>query len=384
MLLTDSDLEGKYWADDYRKWHASERVLLTMDKEFVRRLSSKGWMQKYDAAAELYTRSLFESLGELKFQFQPQLQGKTPDFLLNNQFGESVVADVTVLHGGAAYESEEQQEDHQCLSQKIMDEETANFAPVISFMSGSRRVKGRGGGPISFKRILHPIRAWIRKQEDYLKSPSELQWQQSWDGNQYWNEYFEFGELGIDLRLLVRLRLKEAETKEQQKLRQMLQEGKIRVGPVSVDNPDERLEVALKKKMSYLEEFKNPQSEKILPYIVIVFGADLLSPDKDQLEKVLYGASTGYALDWGTDFEKLRQWQQRRNQEIVSYSEGLFSNRKRNFLAVLACKGYVPCPDSCEMSLWINPYASYFQIPQSLFQLKTYTLDRQVVSTLPT
>ena len=384
MLLTDSDLEGKYWADDYRKWHASERVLLTMDKEFVRRLSSKGWMQKYDAAAELYTRSLFESLGELKFEFQPQLQGKTPDFLLNNQFGESVVADVTVLHGGAAYESEEQQEDHQCLSQKIMDEETANFAPIISFMSGSRRVKGRGGGPISFKRILHPIRAWIRKQEDYLKSPSELQWQQSWDGNQYWNEYFEFGELGIDLRLLVRLRLKEEETKEQQKLRQMLQEGKIRVGPVSVDNPDERLEVALKKKMSYLEEFKNPQSEKILPYIVIVFGADLLSPDRDQLERLLYGASTGYALDWGTDFEKLRQWQQRRDQEIVSYSEGLFTNRKRKFLAVLACKGYVSYPDSCELSLWINPYASYFQIPQSLFQLKTYTLDRQVVSTLPT
>ena len=265
-----------------------------------------------------------------------------------------------------------------------MDEETANFAPVISFMRGSRRVKGRGGGPVSFKRILHPIRAWIRRQEDYLKSPSELQWQQSWDGNQYRNEYFGFEELGIDLRLLVRLQLKEEETKEQRKLRQMLQEGKIRVSPVSVDNPDDRLEVALKKKMSYLEEFKNPQSEKILPYIVIVFGADLFSPDKDQLERVLYGASTGYALDWGTDFEKLRQWQQRRDQEIVSYSEGLFTNRKRNFLAVLACKGYVSYPDSCELSLWINPYASYFQIPQSLFQLKTYTLDRQVVSTLPT
>ena len=296
MLLTDTDLEGKYWADDYRKWHVSEKVLPSMDKEFVRRLSSKGWQQEYDAAAELYTRSLFDSLDGLRFEFQPELQGNTPDFLLHNPFG-SIVADVTVLHGGAMSESAEQQEDHQCLSQKIMDEETANFAPVISFMSGSRRVKGRGGGPISFKRILHPIRAWIRKQEDYLKSPSELQWQQSWDGNQYWNEYFEFGELGIDLRLLVRLQLKEEETKEQQKLRQMLQEGKIRVSPVSVDNPDDRLEVALKKKMSYLEEFKNPQSEKILPYIVIVFGADLFSPYKDQLERVLYGASTGYALD---------------------------------------------------------------------------------------
>ena len=383
MLLTDTDLEDKYWADDYRRWHAGEEVPLSLDKEFVGSLSSTGWMQEYDAAAELYTRSLFESLDGLEFEFHPVVQDKTPDFLLPS-LSENVVADVTVLHGGAAYESEEQQEDHQCLSQKIMDEETANFAPVISFMRGSRRVKGRGGGPVSFKRILHPIRAWIRRQEDYLKSPSELQWQQSWDGNQYRNEYFGFEELGIDLRLLVRLQLKEEETKEQRKLRQMLQEGKIRVSPVSVDNPDDRLEVALKKKMSYLEEFKNPQSEKILPYIVIVFGADLFSPDKDQLERVLYGASTGYALDWGTDFEKLRQWQQRRDQEIVSYSEGLFTNRKRNFLAVLACKGYVSYPDSCELSLWINPYASYFQIPQSLFQLKTYTLDRQVVSTLPT
>ena len=383
MLLTDSDLEGKYWADDYRKWHASEKVLSSLDKAFVGRLSSKGWEQEYAAAAELYTRSLFESLGELKFQFQPELQGKTPDFLLHNPFG-SIVEDVTVLHGGAMSEALEQQDDYRLLTQKLMDIDSSTFAVEVSSAEGSRASQGRGGGQVSFKRILHPIRAWIRKQENYLKSPSELQWQQSWDGNQYWNEYFGFEELGIDLRLLVRLQLKEEETKEQRKFRQMLHEGKIRVSPVSVDNPDDRLEVALKKKMSYLEEFKNPQSEKFLPYIVIVFGADSFSSDKDQLEKVLYGASTGYALDWSTDFEELRQWQHRRDQEIVSYSEGLFTNRKRNFLAVLACKGYVPCPDSCEMSLWINPYASYFQIPQSLFQLKTYTLDRQIVSTLPT
>lgn len=328
---------------------------------------------------------MFESLGELKFEFQPKFQDKTPDFLLHNQFGESVVADVTVLHGGPTEEYDRQRGDPLCLRREVMTAETDNFAPEIVSMSGNRTVKEQGGGPVSFKKLLPRIRTWIREQEDaYVKSPTELLWQQSRDGGRCVNEYFGFEELGINLRLFIRLNLKEEETKEQRKFRQMLLEGRFTVSPVSVDNTDDRLEVALKKKISYLKKFKHPQSEKgSLPYMIVIFNSDPLMPDKEDLQKVFFGPSNRYYLDSRVALDDLRQWQLRTGQELRSYSEGIFTNRRKDLLAVLVCKGHIVFPDSCEMSMWVNPYASCFRIPQSLYQLKTYTLNREIVCTPP-
>ena len=386
MLLTDSDLEGKYWADDYRKWHASEKVLSSLDKAFVSRLSSKGWEQEYDTAAELYTRSLFESLGELRFEFQPKFQDKTPDFLLHNQFGESIVADVTVLHGGAMSESVEQQDDYRLLTQKLMDIDSSIFAVEVPFAEGSRSSYGRGGKQVSFKRLVRPVQEWVRKQEqNYHKNPEMLLWERSWYGTRHLSEFFGFTDLGIDLKFSVELCLKSEESDEERKLRQYKYSGDIGVGSGSVDDTDDKLEGALKKKMSYLEDLvRSLSNDGSLPYIIIVFSSNSFTPDSEDIKKVLYGTSTSYDLTSGPLFHDLRQWQLRAGQELRSYSEGVFANRRRDLLAVLICKGNIEFPESCEMSMWVNPYASCFSIPQSLFQLRTYTLDRQVVSTLPT
>ena len=384
MLLTDTDLEGKYWADDYRKWHAFQEVPPSLDKAFVGRLSSKGWEREYDAAAELYTRSLFESLGELKFQFQPELQGKTPDFLLHNPFG-SIVADVTVLHGGALSESVEQQDDYRLLTQKLMDIDSSIFAVEVPFAEGSRSSYGRGGKQVSFKRLVRPVHEWVRKQErQYASDPEMLWWEHTWYGTRHLSEFFSFTDLGIDLKFSVELCLKSEESDEERKLRQYKYSGDIGVASGSVDDTDDKLEGALKKKMSYLEGLvRSLSNDGSLPYTIIVFSSNSFTPDKEDVEKVLYGPSTGYSLNSGPRFDNLRQWELRAQKGLHSYSEGIFTNRRKDLLAVLVCKGHIAYPESCEMAMWANPYASYFSIPQSLFQLRTYTLDRQIVSTPP-
>ena len=385
MLLADTDLEDKYWADNYRRWHAAEEVLMSLDKEFVGSLSSKGWMQEYDAAAELYTRSLFESLDGLEFEFHPVVQGKTPDFLLRN-LSEDVVADVTVLHGGAMSKSAEQQDDYLLLRRKVMDIDSSIFVVEVFSTEGNRSSYGQGGGQVAFKRIVRPVLEWVRKQEEtYLKSPSALIWQRSsYPGSLCVMEHFTFKEFDIDLQFTVCLYLKAEETEEQRKIWQYMYDGDIGVASGFMDDTDNRLEEALKKKVSYLEGFSLSQQEKKLsPYIIIVFSSNSFSPDKEDIEKVLYGPSTGYSLNSGPRFDNLRQWELRAQKGLHSYSEGIFTNRRKDLLAVLVCKGHIAYPESCEMAMWANPYASYFSIPQSLFQLRTYTLDRQIVSTPP-
>ena len=384
MLLTDADLEGKYWADDYRKWHAFQEVPSSLDRDFERRLSSKGWEQEYDAAAELYTRSVFESLGELKFEFQPKFQDKTPDFLLHNQFGESVVADVTVLHGDAISESLEQQSDYLTLTKRLMDIDSSIFAVEVSSAEGSRSSQ-ESGGPVSFEQLVRPVREWVRKQEQqYSDDPNMLWWNHTWYGTRYLSEIFSFKNLGLDMELSVELCLKSEESDEERKLRQYKYNGGVGVGSGSVDNSGDRFELALKKKISYLKKFKHPQSEKgSLPYIIVIFSPYSFTPDSEDIKKVLYGTSTSYDLTSGPSLHDLRQWQFRAGQELRSYSEGIFTNLRRDLLAVLVCKGQIAYPESCEMSMWVNPYADCFSIPQSLFQLKTYTLNREIVCTLP-
>ena len=384
MLLTDTDLEGKYWADDYRKWHASQEVPSSLDRDFEGRFSSKGWEQEYDAAAELYTRSLFESLGDLRFEFHPELQGKTPDFLLHNPFGR-IVADVTVLHGGAMSESVEQQDDYRLLTQKLMDIDSSIFAVEVPFAEGSRSSYGRGGKQVSFKKLVRPVHEWVRKQEqNYHKNPEMLLWERSWYGTRHLSEFFGFTDLGIDLKFSVELCLKSEESDEERKLRQYKYSGDIGVGSGSVDDTDDKLEGALKKKISYLEDLvRSLSNDGSLSYIIIVFSSNSFTPDSEDIKKVLYGTSTSYDLTSGPLFHDLRQWQLRAGQELRSYSEGVFTNRRKGLLAVLVCKGHIAYPETCDMSMWVNPYASCFSIPQSLYQLKTYTLNREIVCTPP-
>ena len=362
----------------------------SLDKAFVGRLRSKGWKQEYDAAAELYTRSLFYSLDGLHFEFQSELQGKTPDFLLHNLHGESVLADVTVLHGGPIEEADKQQDDYRHLRRKIMDIESDLFAPLVFSMQGSRSVKGPGGDQVAFDKIVHPVRKWILETEKaYRKSPNIPVWKarmlcDSLVKSGCVSQNFRFEELGIDLQFPVELYWKSEETEEHRRLRRHLYEGNIGIAFTYMDDTDIRLEKSLEKKIRYLGMFKNPQSENgSLPYMVIIFGSNSFTPDREDIEKVLYGSSMGYHLGAGPLHDDLHQWELRTAQSLTSYSDGIFTNRRKDFLAVLVCQGHVASPASCEVSMWLNPYASHFRIPQSLFRLKTYTLNRQIVCTLP-
>ena len=108
------------------------------------------------------------------------------------------------------------------------------------------------------------------------------------------------------------------------------------------------------------------------------------SVDPMDMEKVLHGSSIGYDLGSGTLNKELRQWTQRSRQgTAVSYEEGLFNGRHKGFLAVLKCTGDFRNANGCELSIWVNPYADLFRIPQPLFPLKTYSLSRQIDCTPP-
>ena len=352
MILTSNDLEGKYWAADYRKWHNAEDVPPHLDRDIVSRLgydANRGhwhknvvWEKEYDAAAELYTRTLFEGLG-LQFEFQPTIQGKTPDFLLRSP---EVAVDGTVLHGGSKSKSAEQQDDYLRLRQNVMDIESDLFIAEVPRAEGNRSVKGCGGGPVSFKEILRPVLKWISEQEkDYRENPEFPPWQISrYPATICLVERFKFADLGIDLQFDVDLYLKIEETDKQRKIRQHLYKGDLGVSASSIGDTKQRLERALKKKIAYLKGFGQP-------HIVVVFST---SSDFNKDEKV---------------------------EEVLS--EGIFTSDKKHLLAVLVCKGHLARPNKCEMSMWPNPYASYFAIPQSLFRLKTYTLNRQIICTLP-
>ena len=164
MMLSPEDLVGKYWADYYRKWHASSEVPEALDREVVGKLRSKALEREYDAAAELYTRSLFEDLGGLKFAFQPVLQDKTPDFMLWTQSGKGAIADVTVLHNGPISYLEKQQEDYVLLMQKASAIETEHFATYVLSITGTRSVVGMQGDPWRLPKYCtksgNPLRSW--------------------------------------------------------------------------------------------------------------------------------------------------------------------------------------------------------------------------------
>ena len=212
--------------------------------------------------------------------------------------------------------------------------------------------------------------------------PSTMIWQPSAHGTPILIERFEFAKLGVDLQFNVELHLKSEETEAQRRIRQYEYSGAIGVAAGFVNDSDDKLESALKKKMSYLETLGRSLSEKdSLPYMTIVFSSNSFTPDKEDIEKVLFGPSTGYSLSQSPLYDELLQWERRAGQELHSYSEGVFTNRRKDLLAVLVCKGHIAIPDSCEMSMWVNPYASCFRIPQSLYQLKTYTLNREIVCT---
>ena len=160
----------------------------------------------------------------------------------------------------------------------------------------------------------------------------------------------------------------------------MQREGKLGVASPYSDDPDRRLQTAISKKVSYLTKLRHPQSEKDeLPYMVIILDGDSYSIDELDMERVLSGPSVGYDLEPRSLNEELYQWKQRNGLgSAESYGEGLFTNRKSDFLAVLKCTGDIRLPLACEMSMWINPYASLFRIPDSLFRLKTYSLRRRI------
>ena len=386
MELSEQDLRGKYWEEDYRRWHATGSVMESADRDLAGKLLLGNWQQEYSAAAELWMRTRFEQLEGLSFEFQPSLQGKTPDFLTRDRLGRGVVADVAVLHSGPLWDSDSQQQDFQDLRQRTFRVETEHFATSVLSIEGSRSVSGRGGGPVAINKILHEVRKTANEVErKYSQHADWLSWEPQWmDGVRSAMRRLAFPQLAIDLKIDVAFYLKEDETDRQRAFRKLEDDGAVCVMSTFADDPGKRLEGVLNRKISYLRKFNDPEAEtQALPYMVIIFDPDS-SADPMDMEKVLHGSSIGYDLGSGTLNKELRQWTQRSRQgTAVSYEEGLFNGRHKGFLAVLKCTGDFRNANGCELSIWVNPYADLFRIPQPLFQLKTYSLSRQIDCTPP-
>ena len=381
MELSEQDLRGKYWEEDYRRWHATGLVTESADKDVVGKLLSGNWQQEYSAAAELWMRTRFERLEGLSFEFQPSLQGKTPDFLIRDRLGRSVVADVAVLHSGPLWDLTSQQQEYQELRLKIRRVETEHFSTSVLSIEGSRSVSRRGGGPVAIKKILHEVRKVANELErQYSQHPNWLNWEPQWmDGVRSAKRRLAFPQLAIELRIEIAFYLKEDETDKHRALRKLEDDGAVGVMSTISDDSGKRLYDVLNGKISYLRKFNDPKVEtKTLPFMVIIFDPDS-SVEPMDTEKILHGSPIEYYFGPEAIYEDLRQWTQRRSQgSMVSYQEGLFNGRQGGFLAVLKCTGDFRHADGCAQSIWVNPYADLFRIPQPLFQLKTYSLSRQV------
>ena len=386
MELSEQDLRGKYWAEDYRRWQATGSVTEAADKDIAGKLLSGDWQQEYSAAAELWIRTRFELLQGLSFEYQPGLQGKTPDFLIRNRFGPDVVADVAVLHSGPLWDLDWRQQEYQDLRREMNKVETEHFATSVLSIEGSRSVKGKPGGPVSINKIIGEVcQTATELEQHYNQRPDWLTWEPQWmHGVRSATLTLTFSQLAIDLEIEAAFYLKEDETDAHRAFRKLEDDGAIGVMSGFSDDPGNRLERVLDRKITYLRKFDDPRAEsQKLPYMVIIFDPDS-SVEPMDMETVLHGPSAGYSLGTGRMYDDLRQWTQRTGQgEAVSYKEGLFRGRHKDFLAVLKCTGDFRSADGCELSIWVNPYASLFIIPQPLLRLKTYTLIRQIQCTPP-
>ena len=301
MELSEQDLRGKYWEDDYRRWHATGVVTESADKDLAGKLLSGDWQQEYSAAAELWIRTRFELLEGLSFEYQPSLRGKTPDFLIRDRLGRGVVADVAVLHSGPMWDIDLQQQEHQDLRKKIHRVETERFATNVLWIEGSRSVKSRGGGTVAIDKILHEVRNTVKNLEHkYSQHPYWLSWEQQWmDGVRSVMRRLVFPQLAIDLSIEIAFYLKEDETDKLRALRKLEDDGAIGVMSGFSDDPGKRLEGVLNRKIRYLRRFDDPKAEtQPLPYMVIIFDPDS-SVDPMDMEKVLHGSSIGYDLGRG-------------------------------------------------------------------------------------
>ena len=384
MPLSEQDLEGKYWAADYRRWHASGLVEESDDREVAGKLMSGDGDQEYRAAAELWIRTRFEELEGLRFDFHPCLQGKTPDFGFWDLSDGRIVADVVVMSNGPTWNMEAQQREYRDIRRKVHQVETEHFGTEVLSMEGDRSVRGQGGGPVAIDKIVRSVRDKADELERwYCEYPDWLTWEDPWlPGMRSATRRLVFPELSIDLDLYVAFFLKGEETKEFRNRRRREEEGAIGVGSSFSDDSGKRVADVLRNKMSYLGDFQGekPGSGR-LPYLVMLFDPDS-SVDRIDMETALHGSSMGYDLGPGSFYEDLRQWTRRGGRkETVSYGEGLFNGRHSRFLAVLKCTGDFRVADRRDLSMWLNPYASYLSVPQPLFRLRTYSLNRQVECT---
>ena len=384
MQLSEQDLDCKYWAVDYRKWHASGSVPESDDKEVKGKLMSGDGQLEYSAAAELWMRTRCDELEGLRFDFHPHLQGKTPDFVFWDKYGGRVVADVAVLHNGPMWGVEAEQQEFQEMRRRIHGVETKHFCIRVLSMEGNRSVKGPGGGSVAVRRVVHEVRERFKELERrYGEDPSWLGWEPQWlEGIRSATRRIFFPELNIDLTLQVAFYLKEDETEEFRRFRGLEDTGKIGVGSGFTDEPWQRLEDVVRGKSSYLSGLTGPESGlEELPYMVIVFDPDSTVEPMD-VEKALHGSSTEYDLGPGALNDDLRQWARRSSRGlVVSYGEGVFANRRKRLLGVLKCTGDFRITGACKPSMWVNPYANYFSVPPPLFRLRTYSLNRQLECT---
>ena len=384
MQLSERDLKGKYWASDYRRWHVGSLVEESDDREVAGKLMSGDGEQEYSAAAELWMRTRCEELEGLRFDFHPRLQDKTPDFVFWNVFGGRVVADVAVLHNGPMWGVEAEQQEFQDMRRRIHGVETEHFGVKVLSMEGNRSVKGLGGGSIAVRRVVHEVRERVKELERrYGEDPSWVGWEPQWlEGMRSATRRVCFPQLNIDLTLEVAFYLKGDETEEFRRFRGLEDAGKIGVGSGFTDDPWQRLDNVVLGKSSYLSGLTSGEGESEgLAYMVIVFDPDS-SVEPMDVESALHGSSMEYDVGSGPLRDDLRQWARRGSRGVaVSYGEGVFTSRRRRLLGVVKCTGDFRIAGGCEPSMWVNPYASYFSVPQPLFWLKTYSLNRQVECT---
>ena len=384
MQISEQDLDGRYWALDYRRWHASGLVEESDDREVAGKLMSGNGEQEYSAAAELWMRTRCEELEGLRFDFQPRLQDKRPDFVFRDAHGGRVVVDVAVLHSGPMWGREAEQQEFQDMRRRIHGVETEHFGVKVLSMEGNRSVKGPGGGSVAVRRVVRGVRERVEELEGrYGEDLSWVGWEPQWlEGMRSATRRVCFPELEIDLTLQVAFYLKGDETEEFLSFRGLEDSGKIGVISGFTGDGVQRFDDVVRGKSSYLSGLRSREGESEgLPYMVVIFDPDS-SVEPMDVEKALYGSSMEYDVGSGPLHDDLRQWVRRGSRGVaVSYGEGAFTSRRKRLLGVVKCTGDFRVAGACEPSLWVNPYASCFSVPQPLFRLKTYSLIRRVECT---
>ena len=329
----------EHWQVWYQEWKASvpenDNKLRLQGELF----GKPGNQQSYSAAFELFLFSTFNSMG-LTVDFQPEINGVNPDYLISDKRGCGVYVEAGVMFNSPLQIESSYISMGMPIWEELKKLQSQDFSVQVADSSGNP-------GSVNPKSVRLKVQQWI----DQLDT-AEIHTQRCYGILPYETFQFENWSLYIELDL------KSPEDKE-------------RLGPTAVDlagfsggwsdDPATRLKRKLKKKFS--------QARKTRSHCIVAITGSQEGFRVDDVQTALFGGNSEYNLSPYVEGLFIPRPQ----------TDGLWSPHDANEpIAVIVHRGNLQYPDYGETELWLNPNSSYFRVPLPLFSLSVHAAEQKV------